>query len=361
MRRGYQKGSLKIHRENWVAQWWDNGHRKNRVLGPVSKMTKSRARSELAAIVLAVNNRSPVSTVSEFQEFVHQIFLPFYRRKWKRSTRMTNEDRFRNHLYPHFAGRDLGSINRDQLQNFLDGKAAQGLSFSVVAHLRWDLKQIFNMAVSEGVVSRNPASLLFVPKRLKQPAGKVMTFNEVRKAFSVLDQRERLIVKIAILSGMRPGEIFALTWGRLQGDYAEIRQGIYKGHLDTPKTSKSVREVALSQGLLAEIEAWRRVSVDTRPQAWVFPSETMRTAVAKDNCWRRHIAPRFNEAGLEWVNFQVMRRTHSSLMNYLKRDPKVVADQLGHTLDVNQNVYTQAPMELKVEAVNELEAALVSQ
>jgi integrase len=87
----------------------------------------------------------------------------------------------------------------------------------------------------------------------------------------------------------------------------------------------------------------------------------MKTPVAKDNCWRRHIASKLKEVGLEWVDFQVMRRTHSTLMKHLKRDPKVVADQLGHTLDVNQNVYTQVPMELKVEAVNELEAALVSQ
>jgi integrase len=160
---------------------------------------------------------------------------------------------------------------------------------------------------------------------------------------------------------MRPGEIFALTWGRLQGHYAEIRQGIYRGRLDTPKTVKSVREVALSKGLMAEIEDWRQVSIDTRPQAWVFPSETMRIAVTRDNCWRRHIGPKFKAAGLGWVNFQVMRRTHSSLMKHLNRDPKVVADQLGHTLDVNLNVYTQAPMELKVEAVNELEAVLISQ
>ena len=41
--------------------------------------------------------------------------------------------------------------------------------------------------------------------------------------------------------------------------------------------------------------------------------------------------------------------------------PKIVADQLGHTLDVNQNIYTQASMELKMEAVNELEAVLVFQ
>ena len=54
-------------------------------------------------------------------------------------------------------------------------------------------------------------------------------------------------------------------------------------------------------------------------------------------------------------------RSPDSLRIHLKRDPKVVADQLGHTLGVSQNVYTQAPMELKIEAVNELEAVLVSQ
>jgi integrase len=119
--------------------------------------------------------------------------------------------------------------------------------------------------------------------------------------------------------------------------------------------------VALSKGLIAEIEDWRQRSIDTRSQAWVFPSERMKTPVAKDNCWRRFILPKLKETGLDWVNFQVMRRTHSSLMKHLKRDPKVVADQLGHTLDVNQNVYTLVPMELKIEAVNELEAVLVSQ
>jgi len=35
--------------------------------------------------------------------------------------------------------------------------------------------------------------------------------------------------------------------------------------------------------------------------------------------------------GLEWISFQVMRRTHSSLMNELKIDPKIVADQLDQT------------------------------
>jgi hypothetical protein len=41
-------------------------------------------------------------------------------------------------------------------------------------------------------------------------------------------------------------------------------------------------------------------------------------------------------------------------------DPKVVADQLGHTLDVNLNVYTQTSLERKIEAVESLEASLVN-
>jgi len=187
-----------------------------------------------------------------------------------------------------------------------------------------------------------------------------MNFEEVKKLFGVLEQRERLISMLAVLAGLRPGEIFGLTWGKLGGKYAEIHQRIYRGQVDSPKTHHSHRQVALPQGVIWEIEAWRRASLDARPWAWVFPSETGKTPLTKDNCWRRHIAPKLESEGIGWVNFQVMRRTHSTLMSFLKVDPKLVADQMDHTLDVNQNIYTLAPLEQKLEAVNLLESAVTS-
>jgi len=45
-------------------------------------------------------------------------------------------------------------------------------------------------------------------------------------------------------------------------------------------------------------------------------------------------------------------------MNQLKVNPKLVADQLGHTLDVNLNVYTLPNLARRQEAVNLLEAAV---
>ncbi|HXJ42290.1 MAG TPA: hypothetical protein VNH18_23625 [Bryobacteraceae bacterium] len=55
-----------------------------------------------------------------------------------------------------------------------------------------------------------------------------------------------------------------------------------------------------------------------------------------------------------------MRRTHATLMNDLHDNPKLVADQLGHTLDVNQNVYTRVSIMKRKHAVDALEAALPS-
>jgi integrase len=280
--------------------------------------------------------------------------------KWKTSTAQANEHRINYHLVSAFGDRPLGSFSRDELQLLLERKAAAGKSYSVVNHLQWDLKQIFDLAVAEGFAQRNPATLLFTPREARKPSRLVMNLEEVKKVFSVLETRERLIVKLAILAGMRPGEIFGLTWERLQGRFAEIRQRVYRGKVDTPKTANSIRKVALPDGLLSDIDSWRELSLDTDPEAWVFPSEALNTPLSKDNCWRRRIGPKLKEAGLGWATFQVMRRTHSSLMNDLKVDPKVVADQLGHTLDVNQNIYTQSALERRKEAVDSLESALLN-
>ena len=151
-------------------------------------------------------------------------------------------------MYRHSGTGNFRSFRRDELQDLLGPEGEGALSFSVVDHLRWDLKQIFDMAVAEGQIERNPALLLFTPKEAAKPVRRAMTIEEVRLCFGVLDQRERLIAKFAIMAGMRPGEIFALTWGRLTAKYADIRQRVYRGAIDTPKTDQSVRKQLSRKG-----------------------------------------------------------------------------------------------------------------
>ena len=92
-----------------------------------------------------------------------------------------------------------------------------------------------------------------------------------------------------------------------------------------------------------------------------FPSERMMTPLSKDNCWYRIMRPALEKVGIGWANFQMMRRTHATLMKRLGVDGKLVADQVGHTLDVNQNVYTHSPVESGLDMVNQLEKGLMVQ
>jgi integrase len=354
MRRRFQKGSLQKVKGAWIARWWDDGRRPGRTLGLVSEMTKAQAQTALATILTPINNRFSAPTGRcNFGEFVDHVYLPFYRRKWKQSTAEENEGRIARHLVVEFKTRSLDSLGRDDLQALLDRKGAS--SFSVVDHLRWDLNQIFDMAVVEGYLQRNPAALLFTPRECRRAATRIMAVEDVRLLFSVLEGRERLIARLAVIAGMRPGEIFGLKWARLEAEYADIRQRVYRGGVDSPKSVRSVRWAALSDGLQSSIDEWRGLSVDTGSDAWVFPSEKMSTPLSKDNCWRRNFLPRLLPVGLGWANFQVMRRTHSSLLNELGVDPHVRAEQMGHTVDVNENVYTKASFGRRRDAVNELE------
>ena len=357
MRTRHSTGGVRKQRGRWLGMWYADGKRKSQVVGSVKNMTKSKAREEVAKIVAEERAKRETDRAWKFGEFVERIYFPYYSRKWKHSTRENNVNRISVHLVAPFGDRELARFRRDELQDLLDLKA-KGLSFSVVDHLRWDMKQIFDMAVAEGQVVRNPALLLFTPREAKKPVRRVMNMKEVQICFGALDQRERLIAKLAIIAGMRPGEIFALTWGRMAATYADIQQRVYRGAIDTPKTDQSVRQAALPEGLLRDIEVWREVSVETSAGAWVFPSERM-TPLSKDNCWRRSMEPKLAKVGLAWANFLVMRRTHATLMKALKQDPKLVADQLGHSLDVNQNVYTQSPVESRLGMVNQLEKSLL--
>jgi integrase len=53
----------------------------------------------------------------------------------------------------------------------------------------------------------------------------------VQLILQVLPVREQLIVRLALFSGMRPSEIFALQWKHIADDHVEVVHRIYRGKL----------------------------------------------------------------------------------------------------------------------------------
>src|SRR5262245_36834103 len=186
--------------------------------------------------------------------------LSVSRRRWKLSTASTTGDRIRKHILTDIGTLEMPSITRDLLQQYLEEKAARGHSFSLVDHLRWDLRAIFRLAVQDRLLGSNPAEILFTPRTVLRPSRRILSPKQVQQILSVLGLREQLIVRLALFSGMRPGEILALQWKHVADDHVQVMQRLYRGKLDRPKSERSTRNVALSSATRDRLREWQQQS-----------------------------------------------------------------------------------------------------
>jgi len=272
-------------------------------------------------------------------------------------------------LVSRFKDTPLLSFTRGMLQDFLDELANTPMvsdrardhgrlrSRSVIAHVRFDLRMIFDYAFEERLIDRNPATILAIPDA-PRPEQRILTLEEATTLFNSFPLRERLILKLCGLLGMRPGEAFGLQWQDLHKDAFRINRRIYRGKPGTPKTTKSIRLAALSDSVTEDLEEWRSVAPRTGPHDWVFASENPKTPLWPTNVWYDKIRPTLKKLGMPWVNYQVLRRSTASLLNALGVDGQVVASQLGHGLDVSQNVYNKVAVARQRQAVNKLDRAI---
>jgi integrase len=363
-RRRFQKGSLQLRRrgkaKKWVVLYYDDaGHRRYHTLG-AGTMTKTAAQGLCDEFMRTVNGSDEPEDGRNrpvlLREFIDQVYLPFQRGKWKKSTQGTSENRIMHHIVKELGDGALKDFSLTGLQAFLEQKANAGLSFSVVDHLRWDLSAIFEMAVAEKVIASNPATRLYTPKHAPKGRTRAMTVEEVNIALGAIQLREQVLLHMAIFAGFRPGEMLALQRRHVSKDASVVRveQRVYRGDIDDPKTDPSKREVAIPPRTAELLFQWMNAAVGPKPEAYVFASEKG-TPVWRDTLMYDYIRPKLKPHGLEWVDFQVMRATHASIGHRLKLDPKVTADQRGHGVGVAIEEYTKTSVKDRAAAAKKLE------
>jgi integrase len=363
-RKRFQRGSLKDRKRRgklrWYAQWREEGIPKSKELGLCSETSRVAAEAMLQEILRPINEGTVKreNTNQTFESFIELVYLPIFEQKWKESTRDTETNRIRCHLVRKLGDKVTRKIDRSDLQSLLDNTAKE-CGKSVVDHLRFRMRSIFKLAISEGVVDRNPAEALFTPRQCKPGRERrVMDWGNLTTIAQLLGFREHVIFRLATWEGMRPGEILGLQLGDVEDDSVQVRRRLYRGKSGDPKNKRSARQVALTAGTKQLLREWIDRAFVNNSDDWLFPSESGRP-LTRDNVWKRYMLPKLKPAGLEWATFQVMRRTFATRSKQAGVDAHTRSAQMGNTVDVNENEYAVASFEQKLAAVRRLETTAI--
>jgi integrase len=277
----------------------------------------------------------------------------------------------RVHLKPGLGRHDLAKLTPVHVQRFLNEKKAAGLSPQTCGHLRAVLRTALNQAVRWYLVPRNAAALAS-PPRIERVPVQPLTAAQAR-AFLAQAKDDRLVglFRLAILTGMRQGELFALRWADVDLDAGvlHVRHALHRSKgewtLAEPKSRASRRTVTLPASAVTELRAHRDRQAFERSAAgerwqdhdFVFCS-TVGTPLDASNVNAR-LRKLLEDAHLPRQRFYDLRHLAASLMLEGRVDLKTISDVLGHSqIGITANLYAHLAPSLRREAANALEAVL---
>ena len=178
---------------------------------------------------------------------------------------------------------------------------------------------------------------------LQKFRGDVPRVVEIQRRLEALPPLARTMVGLALMTGLRRGELFALRWKNvsLEEGHLTVDEAVYEGAFGTPKTSAGLRRVPFSEATVRLVAEWKERAKNTDPEALVFSTWSGKP-ISPNNVLRRWVFPACAKLNLPNATWLTFRRTYASWAHDKGVPGKVVAQLMGHTnADVTINVYTQ--------------------
>ncbi|MGA7413183.1 MAG: tyrosine-type recombinase/integrase [Bryobacteraceae bacterium] len=289
---------------------------RNILLGFKTEMEKGQAKQKLREIITRETKDVPPTPANvTLRWFYESRFLPQKEEQWKVTSRPKTKRFIENYLLRRFGDTPLPDLNKFSLQTYLN-EMAPGYSKSVLTKIRVYLNSILDEAVELEMLVKNPAARLLVPRSGKRVTGIHLTPEQIPLILFNLSDRDRLIVRMFLVLGLRPGELFALRWNDKQQNSLRIDTSITEGVEVDTKTEGSAGNVWLPLSIETELEWWRSTAADSSPDAFIFPS-SRGTAINTNNFLFRVLKEAGREAGIKGVTHQMLRRTCSTYMAQL--------------------------------------------
>ena len=260
-------------------------------------------------------------------------------------------------VLPYFANIRLDKLNARMLQDWKLRIAERDLSTVTKQNIYGEFRALLNYAVRMEYLMRNPLGIVgnFKESNFELPKDKLRYYTpEQFKAFiavardaanSLTDWGYYVFFCIAFYTGMRKGEINALKWSDIEGNFIHVRRSIAQkvkgGDIETlPKNKTSYRTLQMPIPLIDILSEHKQ----RQAKAPGF-SEDFRVcggiACLRDTSIAKRNVAFSDAAGLPHIRIHDFRHSHASLLANEGINIQEIARRLGHSkIEITWNTYS---------------------
>lgn len=347
-KRSHNEGSVFYWagRDRWVAEITTGlGERKRRYFKTEREAIRSKNEMlrELEQGMLAMGPQRKLGEyLEDWIENVHKDKL--------RISTYVKYKKLIKYIVPDLGNVWLQKLKPEQVRRFYTkmskegGVLKKGLSSKTVHEIHGVLHLALENAVRWGYVSRNVCDLVDPPSIVSREPTPLVLEQAQALLESVREYRLEVLLTVAVVTGMRRGELLALRWANVDFDRKTLLvlhtvDYIPKyGYVETePKTKTGKRSISLPSFLMDVLRDHRKKLLERQlkmGETWenrdlVFPD--LHGGYFNPGYLDKLFARLLREAGVPHMHFHDLRHSAASILLAMGVNIKVIQELLGHS------------------------------
>lgn len=345
----------------YTARFTDrNGKRRQKYFKKLQECRKWIADAQFDDEHGNINASSNMTVAAWFEYWIEN----FKERSVKTATLRNYKDRFKFNVKPCVGEMLVSDVKPLHCQNVLNVMAKDGYCTSTINLTRTTMRTLFECAVENGLIAKNPVMMKKVSGAEPKPE-RVLTIGEQKTFMTVVNGKSNYNQYALVLqTGIRTGELAALTWENVDFDKrilrithtADDRSG--KWEVRTSKSKSSVRDIPLNDEAMRILKSQKEkmhalgvVSIEYHNSVFLSKNGN----VIKNSTYNKDLQRICEKNGIAHFSMHTLRHTFATRCAEAGMQPKTLQKIMGHSnIGITMNIYVHCTEDKKAQEMKEV-------